>query len=76
MSGGWLKPELVVEEASNMAGDIQGALQNAAAISDQKQKIDHYKNLLSSIMGNNNVQHAKAFIDHSKLSLATSTSAV
>lgn len=50
-----------------MAGDIQGALQNAAGISDQKQKIDHYKLLLSSILCNNNVEHAKAFIDHSKL---------
>ena len=56
-----------------MAGDIQGALQNAAGISDQKQKIDHYKLLLSSIMCNNNVQHAKAFIDHSKFFLGNFT---
>jgi hypothetical protein len=56
-----------------MAGDIQGALQNAAGISDQKQKIDHYKLLLSSIMCNNNVQHAKAFIDHSKFWFVYST---
>lgn len=54
-----------------MAGDIQGALQNAAGISDQKQKIDHYKLLLSSIMSTNNVEHAKAFIDHSKLANST-----
>ena len=48
-----------------MAGDIEGALQNAAGISDQKQKIDHYKLLLSSILSNNCVLKAKAFIDHS-----------
>ena len=53
-----------------MAGDIEGALQNAAGISDQKQKIDHYKLLLSSILSNNCVYKAKAFIDHSE-SLAT-----
>jgi len=69
------KQEIVVEETleRNMAGDIQGALQNAAGICDQKQKIDHYKLLLSSIMCNNNVEHAKAFIDHSKLSFANPT---
>lgn len=48
-----------------MAGDVQGALQTAAGISDQKQKIDHYKLLLSSILSNNSVHNAKAFIDHS-----------
>jgi COP9 signalosome complex subunit 4 len=47
-----------------MAGTIQGVLQGAAGISDQKQKIDHYKMLLSSIIATNNVQHAKDFIDH------------
>jgi hypothetical protein len=51
-----------------MAGTIQGVLQGAAGISDQKQKIDHYKMLLSSIIATNNVQHAKDFIDHSKFS--------
>nr|XP_024375288.1 COP9 signalosome complex subunit 4-like isoform X1 [Physcomitrium patens] len=53
-----------VHQPRNMASDIQGALQNAAGIADQKQKIDQYKILLSSIMCNNNVAHARAFIDH------------
>ncbi|KAL2644894.1 hypothetical protein R1flu_012481 [Riccia fluitans] len=47
-----------------MAGDIESALQSAAGISDQKQKIDQYKLLLSSIISTNNVASAKAFIDH------------
>ncbi|KAL3698309.1 hypothetical protein R1sor_012385 [Riccia sorocarpa] len=47
-----------------MAGDIESALQSAASISDQKQKIDQYKLLLSSIISTNNVGSAKAFIDH------------
>lgn len=50
---------------STMAGDIEGALQSAASITDQKAKIDQYKLLLSSIICTNNVAHSKSFIDHS-----------
>lgn len=52
-----------------MAGDIEGALHSAASISDQKQKIDQYKLLLSSIICTNNVANSKAFIDHSEWSV-------
>nr|ABR18081.1 unknown [Picea sitchensis] len=47
-----------------MAGEIEGALQSAAAITDQRQKIEQYKLILASIFSSNNVQNAKAFIDH------------
>ncbi|KAJ7294929.1 hypothetical protein O6H91_01G067900 [Diphasiastrum complanatum] len=47
-----------------MGGDIEAALQSAAAIADQKQKVDQYKNLLSSIIATNHVQNAKAFVEH------------
>ncbi|GLJ14883.1 hypothetical protein SUGI_0242150 [Cryptomeria japonica] len=47
-----------------MAGEIVSALQTAAAITDQRQKIEQYKLILASILSNNHVQNAKAFIDH------------
>lgn len=47
-----------------MAGEIESALQSAAAITDQRQKIEQYKLILASIFSSNNVQNAKAFIDH------------
>lgn len=47
-----------------MAGEIESALQSAAAITDQRQKIEQYKLILASILSSNNVQNAKAFIDH------------
>ncbi|MCO5547261.1 hypothetical protein L7F22_000706 [Adiantum nelumboides] len=47
-----------------MAADIKSALTAAAAISDQRHKIEQYKFLLSSIISTNNVSHAKAFVDH------------
>lgn len=47
-----------------MAADIKSALKAAAAISDQRQKIEQYKLLLSSIISTNNVVHAKGFVDH------------
>jgi hypothetical protein len=54
------------ENSKTMAGEIEGALQSAAAITDQRQKIEQYKLILASIFSSNNVQNAKAFIDHSK----------
>eukprot|EP01018_Ginkgo_biloba_P014861 Gb_20363 [translate_table: standard] len=47
-----------------MVPDVESALRAAAGISDQRQKIEQYKLILASIFSNNNVSHAKAFIDH------------
>ena len=51
-----------------MPGNISAALQHIAIINDQKAKIEQYKQLLSAVISTNNVEDAKAFVDHSKLS--------
>ncbi|ERN17533.1 hypothetical protein AMTRI_Chr13g92540 [Amborella trichopoda] len=43
---------------------MESALANAACISDQRQKIEQYKLILSSVLSSNNVSQAKGFIDH------------
>ncbi|EFJ33725.1 hypothetical protein SELMODRAFT_165253 [Selaginella moellendorffii] len=45
-------------------GDIRSALQVAAGIGDQKQKVDQYKAILSTIIATNHVEHAMAFVNH------------
>ncbi|KAH7439958.1 hypothetical protein KP509_04G084400 [Ceratopteris richardii] len=47
-----------------MATDIKSELEAAAATSDQRQKIEQYKLLLSTVISTSNVANAKAFIDH------------
>ncbi|GAB4834055.1 COP9/signalosome complex subunit Csn4 [Ancistrocladus abbreviatus] len=43
---------------------MEGALASASAITDQRQKIEQYKHILSSVMASNDVSQAKKFIDH------------
>ena len=50
-----------------MPGNISAAIQHIAIINDQKTKIEQYKQLLSAVISTNNVEDAKAFVDHSKL---------
>lgn len=50
-------------ERREMDADIRNALQNAAHIADQSQKVEQYRILLSSIIASSNAAHAKAFID-------------
>lgn len=44
------------------------ALTSASAISDQRQKIEQYKLILSSVLSSNDLLQAKKFIDHSNFS--------
>lgn len=41
------------------------ALTNASAIGDQRQKIEQYKLILSSVLSSNDLLQAQRFIDHS-----------
>ncbi|KAK6939438.1 Proteasome component (PCI) domain [Dillenia turbinata] len=43
---------------------MESAFANASAISDQRQKIEQYKLILSSVISSNDVSRAKKFIDH------------
>ena len=45
---------------------MEEALRNASAISDQRQKIEQYKLILSSVISSNDLLQSKHFIDHSK----------
>eukprot|EP00252_Welwitschia_mirabilis_P006340 TRINITY_DN17193_c0_g2_i1.p1 TRINITY_DN17193_c0_g2~~TRINITY_DN17193_c0_g2_i1.p1 ORF type:complete len:402 (+),score=73.31 TRINITY_DN17193_c0_g2_i1:71-1276(+) len=47
-----------------MATEIESALQSAAAIGDQRNKIEQYKLILASIIATNNAENAKIFINH------------
>lgn len=44
---------------------MESAFANASAISDQRQKIEQYKHILSSVISSNDIVQAKKFIDHS-----------
>lgn len=48
------------------------ALTNASSISDQRQKIEQYKLILSSVLSSNDLLQAQRFIDHSNFSLPNS----
>lgn len=50
---------------------MEGALATAAAITDQRQKIEHYRLILASVLSSSPVDTslAKRFIDHSARSL-------
>ncbi|CAF2141907.1 hypothetical protein HID58_006618 [Brassica napus] len=43
---------------------MEEALRNASAISDQRQKIEQYKLILSSVISSNDLLQSKHFIDH------------
>ncbi|KAL0693096.1 hypothetical protein Bca4012_060276 [Brassica carinata] len=43
---------------------MEEALRNASAISDQRQKIEQYKLILSSVLSSNDLLQSKRFIDH------------
>ncbi|PON40469.1 Winged helix-turn-helix DNA-binding domain containing protein [Parasponia andersonii] len=43
---------------------MESAFANASAISDQRQKIEQYKHILSSVISSNDTAQAKKFIDH------------
>ncbi|XP_030484030.1 COP9 signalosome complex subunit 4 isoform X1 [Cannabis sativa] len=43
---------------------MESAFANASAISDQRQKIEQYKHILSSVISSNDTTQAKKFIDH------------
>lgn len=47
---------------------MESALASASAITDQRQKIEQYKHILSSVISSNDIVRAKKFIDHSYLS--------
>lgn len=44
---------------------MDSAFASASAISDQRHKIEQYKNILSTVLSSNDVGQAKKFIDHS-----------
>lgn len=46
---------------------MESAFANASAISDQRQKIEQYKHILSSVISSNDIAQAKKFIDHSNI---------
>ncbi|KAJ8447983.1 hypothetical protein Cgig2_028859 [Carnegiea gigantea] len=43
---------------------MESALATASAIADQRQKIEQYRHILSSVLSSNDVTQAKKFIDH------------
>ncbi|OMO87617.1 hypothetical protein CCACVL1_08883 [Corchorus capsularis] len=43
---------------------MESALANASAIVDQRQKIEQYKHILSTVFSSNDIVQAKKFIDH------------
>ncbi|XVF63898.1 hypothetical protein PTKIN_Ptkin09bG0123500 [Pterospermum kingtungense] len=46
---------------------MEGALASASAIVDQRQKIEQYKHILSTVFSSNDIVQAKKFIDHRRL---------
>lgn len=44
---------------------MESALASAAAIGDQRQKIEQYKHILSTVFSSADIVQAKKFIDHS-----------
>lgn len=47
---------------------MDNAFASASAITDQRQKIEQYKHILSAVISSNDIGQARKFIDHSKLS--------
>ena len=45
---------------------MEKAFASASGISDQRQKIEQYKHILSTVLASNDTAQAKKFIDHSK----------
>ncbi|KAI3733271.1 hypothetical protein L1987_64491 [Smallanthus sonchifolius] len=43
---------------------MESAFVSASAIGDQRQKIEEYKHILSSVIASNDIVQAKKFIDH------------
>ncbi|KAH8517438.1 hypothetical protein H0E87_005397 [Populus deltoides] len=43
---------------------MEGAFAGASAITDQRQKIEQYKHILSSVFSSNDIVQSKKFIDH------------
>lgn len=48
---------------------MDNSLASASAIGDQRQKIEQYRHILSSVLASNDVSQSKKFIDHSTFSL-------
>lgn len=46
---------------------MESALASASAISDQRQKIEQYKHILTTVLASNDIVQAKKFTDHSQL---------
>lgn len=49
---------------------MESAFASASAISDQRQKVEQYKHILSTVLASNDVVQAKQFIDHSQCFLS------
>ncbi|CAK7349275.1 unnamed protein product [Dovyalis caffra] len=45
---------------------MESAFASASAITDQRQKIEQYKHILSSVISSNDIVQAKKFIDHNR----------
>ncbi|KAF5207821.1 Cop9 signalosome complex subunit [Thalictrum thalictroides] len=43
---------------------MENAFASAAAITDQRQKIEHYKHILSAVLVSNDIAQAKKFVEH------------
>lgn len=46
---------------------MESAFASASAISDQRQKIEQYKQILTTVLASNDIVQAMKFIDHSQL---------
>lgn len=44
---------------------MESAFASASAITDQRQKIEQYKHILSAVISSNDIVQARKFIDHS-----------
>lgn len=44
---------------------MESAFASASAITDQRQKIEQYKQILSAVISSNDIAQARRFIDHS-----------
>ena len=44
---------------------MESALASAAAIGDQRQKIEQYRHILSTVLSSNDATQSTKFIDHS-----------
>lgn len=44
---------------------MESAFASASAITDQRQKIEQYKQILSAVIASNDIVQARRFIDHS-----------